>query len=53
MCIRDRHGGGNGAVASGPAQHGTVNTGGGAGADTGNGSRQGGSGVVIIRYKFQ
>ena len=50
-------GGGNGGVWSPPtltgATSGTVNTGGGAGGVVGPSSTTGGSGIVIIRYKFQ
>ncbi len=43
-------GGGTGTRDDGPpAQNGTVNTGGGGGGDKGDG----GSGIVVIRYKFQ
>jgi len=43
-------GGGIGTRDNGPpAQNGTVNTGGGGGGDNGDG----GSGIVVIRYKFQ
>ena len=41
--------GGGGAYST----SGTVNTGGGAGADGGPNAQSGGSGIVIIRYKFQ
>jgi len=51
-------GGGNGGncQAGGAATTGTVNTGGGGGGSGGNGAckaKAGGSGIVIIRYKFQ
>ena len=48
-------GGGNGASQpTGPATDGTANTGGGAGGETNTVTgRTGGSGIVIIRYKFQ
>ena len=51
-------GGGNGAFAPGCATNGTANTGGGGGGGGGCGTPNqvggnGGSGVVIIRYKFQ
>jgi len=48
-------GGGNGASTSaGPATNGLDNTGGGGGGETNSASgRTGGSGIVIIRYKFQ
>ena len=55
-------GGGNGASGPYPgssvaAEDGTANTGGGAGASNGGGTsvcgKTGGSGIVIIRYKFQ
>jgi len=47
--------GGGGAGSSPPssAVAGTVNTGGGGGGGTGKASGAGGSGIVIIRYKFQ
>ena len=47
-------GGGNGVHNStGATPNASVNTGGGAGARTGANGGQGGSGVVIVRYKFQ
>ena len=47
-------GGGRGAYPSTPAVAGTINTGGGGGgAVNQNSSAAGGSGIVIIRYKFQ
>ena len=49
-------GGGNGANYPGSSQAGTANTGGGGGAGNGGPSQPaaaGGSGIVIIRYKFQ
>jgi len=50
-------GGGAGSNGSGPGSCGTVNTGGGAGGGGGNSPPSnggiGGSGIVIIRYKFQ
>ena len=46
-------GGGNGRALPGtPAENGATNTGGGGGGATGPGG-QGGSGIVVIRYKFQ
>jgi|5_EtaG_2_1085323.scaffolds.fasta_scaffold27706_2 hypothetical protein len=45
---------GNGNPGGGsPGGNGTTNTGGGAGAGAGNPGGTGGSGIVIIRYKFQ
>ena len=47
-------GGGNGSANPGSATAGTVNTGGGGGNTSGGGcSAAGGSGIVVIRYKFQ
>ena len=50
-------GGGNGGTASGAGQNGTDNTGGGGGGGQSTGptvaGHTGGSGIVIIRYKFQ
>jgi len=47
-------GGGAGATGAAGAVTGTVNTGGGAGGTTAcSASKAGGSGIVIIRYKFQ
>jgi len=50
-------GGGAGGVAAGQGTPGTVNTGGGGGGGSGNESSNpgtgGGSGIVMIRYKFQ
>jgi len=47
-------GGGANASTSGTGNNGTVNTGGGAsGGFSGNNGGTGGSGIVIIRYKFQ
>ena len=46
-------GGGNGSQPPACATAGTINTGGGGGGATGKASGGGGSGVVIIRYKFQ
>ena len=49
-------GGGNGGNPSGGGTSGTTNTGGGGGGgpiDDGRGGGNGGSGIVIIRYKFQ
>jgi len=49
-------GGGGGANANASGDNGTANTGGGAGGPSSSGSANGavgGSGVVIIRYKFQ
>ena len=50
-------GGGAGGVATGQGTAGTVNTGGGGGGGSGNESpnpgASGGSGIVMIRYKFQ
>ena len=50
-------GGGNGGCASGAGQNGTANTGGGGGGGQSTGTtvagHNGGSGIVIIRYKFQ
>ena len=42
----------NGSVDTG-ATDGTANTGGGGGGTAGSGRKNGGSGIVIIRYKFQ
>jgi len=50
-------GGGDGSYWNGSsdtgATDGTANTGGGAGATAGSGKKNGGSGIVVIRYKFQ
>jgi len=47
-------GGGNGSNPPTAAQAGTTNTGGGGGGGiSGNDSQAGGSGIVVIRYKFQ
>jgi len=47
-------GGGGGTYPNNPAStNGTANTGGGGGGDAGFTSPTGGSGIVIIRYKFQ
>jgi hypothetical protein len=54
-------GGGTGGAGGGgphtgpanPAKNGVANTGGGAGGDTAVGNGTGGSGIVVIRYKFQ
>ena len=48
-------GGGNGQTPNNCGSNGTANTGGGAGGSNGNPApgKTGGSGVVIIRYKFQ
>ena len=42
-----------GPPGTGPASQGTVNTGGGAGGAAPNTANNGGSGIVVIRYKFQ
>ena len=46
-------GGGNGAANPGTGTAGTANTGGGGGAGSNAASAAGGSGIVVIRYKFQ
>jgi hypothetical protein len=47
-------GGGRGQIRCGlDGESGTVNTGGGGGGSSSGGTRSGGSGIVIIRYKFQ
>jgi len=46
-------GGGGAGAASGVGTSGTANTGGGGGGSVGTGGTTGGSGIVIIRYKFQ
>ena len=46
-------GGGIGGNATTPNQAGTANTGGGAGGPSSQPSTSGGSGIVVIRYKFQ
>jgi len=43
-------GGGNGPTAGATGSTGSTNTGGGGGGDTGGGDKNGGSGIVIIRY---
>ena len=46
-------GGGNGAASPASGVAGTANSGGGGGAGSNQPSGAGGSGIVIIRYKFQ
>jgi len=46
-------GAGGGAAGCAPASAGTINTGGGAGGVRGSTAGLGGSGIVVIRYKFQ
>jgi len=42
-----------GPPGTGPGSQGTANTGGGAGGANPNGTNNGGSGIVVIRYKYQ
>jgi len=46
-------GGGGAGATSGVGTNGTTNTGGGAGGSIGTSGANGGSGIVIIRYKYQ